>query len=337
LYDKDGTSLGRLDGVSGGTIDYSTQATIKSSGQLNCRWTRPLNGLQVGVEYILDEGEPHERAWSLGRFWMSTPATQHNEDGKSVVAEMYDNLLLMTNSISRQTLGYAADSIITDKVKELIAASGVTEMAVTDSPKKLRNDTSWEAGTTRLQEANELLDSAGYFSAYADPSGQIVCKPYIAPNQRPVAWVFREGEFSIHSASFTEELDEFSIPNVIVAKGQIEGDQEALSAYAVNDDPDNPYSIPFRGYEVGEVLEGLVTTSQADLQAYVDNHLKAVSDATRTLDITHAWVPIALNDVVEFDSDQVTGHFVVSSFSVPLDPLGLVSTHLREVKWLTPA
>lgn len=334
LFTRQGALLGPLDGVMGGRLEYSAQATIRSAGDLDTVYTRDLEDLWVSIEYVLDAGEAWEQSWPLGRFILATPVEQHNATELMIAAEAYDKMHLLNAARLRNTLVLPAGTVVTDAIRaQLEAVVSPAEISLTESAATLSQETVFEPGTTRLKVVNDLLSAIDYAAIYADTSGQFRAAKYRDPKDRGIAWEFHEGEFSIHTPVFEVERDTFNVPNVVVAIQRTDGEEAPLVASVSNTDPDSPFSIPRRGMEITELMEDVEATDLEVLTAKAQRRLNANLEVRRQLTITHAWVPIMPNDVIHFDSDSVTGYFSVVRTEVPLDPEGLSRTDLLEV-WL---
>src|SRR5690606_9088086 len=122
--------------------------------------------------------------------------------------------------------------------------------------------------------------------------------PYVAPQDRGIAWSFVDDDKRIHMPDFSHDYDGFNVPNEVVLVGQSDGDTPALVATARNTDPGSPWSIPSRGGSITHTETGVEATSQFVLDNLAARRLTELTQVSSTFEVQHAWVPLELNDAV---------------------------------------
>jgi hypothetical protein len=196
----------------------------------------------------------------------------------------------------------------------------------------------WQAGTSKLQIANDMLSAAGCYPLWADLQGQFRVEPYRAPSTRPVVYEFLDDDDSIYLPSHSIEDDIYSVPNKYVAIASGSASTPGVIGIATNTNPASPFSYANRGRWVTQVEQSVeisVTTGtlQDAINAYATTALSKATPSM-TIPIQHGSVPgLFLDDVVRFrrQGAGIDGHFSVASTSIDFDPSALASTTLVEV------
>lgn len=334
--------VGSLDGVTEGRLEFSIFNTIRSGGSLT--WAGdPLaipdwNNLRVQPYYTATFPDGSSVSWPLGVFLPAAPTVEHDDDGATVSVELYDKLLILDQDVVEQTYRVAVGAVVTAVVKTVIgeasafAVPAAPLVAVTDSTETLAKAMVWEAGTSRLQIVNDLLDAINYFALWCDGQGAYRAEPYVAPTDRTIDREFLDDSESIYAPAFSHERDVFTTPNKVILVGQSDGDTPALTSTATNEDG-GPLSFAVRGRWIAHVETGVEATSQAILDGIAKRRLAELQQTASVLEISHAPVPLDLNDAVTFRREPagLDLRAVVQSMSIDTQPGSLVKTRLREV------
>ena len=314
-----------------GQLEFSQQATIRGSGDLSRAVADGAITPRIKVEYVLDEGTPQERAWSLGVYFSASPVTNYANKVASSTVEIYDGLLALHEDAISAALHLPAGTNVVSAVLDQLSEVGASRVAVVHSPKALKTATTFKVGTTRLQVVNELLDAIDYFAVWCDGEGVYQIQPYLEPQRRPIEWRFLPGADAIFVDDIEVEDDIYSVPNKVIGISRADGEEPPLTATATITDTSSPFHVNNLGRWRTEVMSDVDVTEQADLQKKVNRRLKEASSVSRKVTLRHGWVPITINSVVYLDVYGVTGRFVVTNQSIPFDPKQLVSSTLREV------
>lgn len=337
LLDLSGGVVDELDGVTDGQVEFSNATVLRSSGSLSYAgddvdWLRSL----VRCTYRATFPEGSSLTWPLGVFVPSAPSAQYGDGTVGRDVQLQSLLQVLDEDAFEQSVGIPAGTVVTDKVRQLIADAGGTggaRVAGTDSDETLRSALVWEPGTSRLRVINDLLDAINYFALWVDGQGTYRLDPYTTPAQRGSSWDFRDDDSSIYLPEFTHTRDLFAVPNKVVQIAQGDGDAPALTSVATNTDPESPFSQPSRGRWVTVVEEGVEATSQAVLDGIAARRLSELSQVASSVELQHWPVPLTPNDVVTFRRDPagvaVTG--VVQKQSIRCEAGSLASTTIREV------
>ena len=270
----------------------------------------------------------------LGVFVPSAPSENWDDKNLTLDVELLDLCSVLDADSFAHTYSVAKDANVIAAVRDLILSSGEKAGSITASDATLSSAMTWEAGTSKLQIVNDLLDAANYFSLQVDGNGHFRVEKHRLPSERPVAYEFFDNDESIYVSDFTYEKDVFSVPNKVVLVTQGDGTEEPLTSIATNTNPNSPYSYQSRGRWIVDVQKGVEATSQDVLDEKAQRRLSDLTSPTGTITIDHAPLPwLGVSDVVRFRRTEadINVRAVVTSMALELDPLALSRTQLQEV------
>lgn len=335
VLDENDRVIGRMGTVLGGRVEANADTAIRTGCSINidpnCGWTL-TNTFDVMKHRIRPWVRVNRVAWPLGVFLPSSPDDEHHEFGKTWNVKGLDKLVILQDSSIPETYSVAAGRVVTDVVRELIVDAGETRMAITPSPLLTRTDISWPPGTSHLRMINDLLGSIDYFSVWADGYGQYRVQPYTRPSDRLPVREFLEGDASIHSADYKRTRNTTDVPNRVILTTEGTDEVEGLVAVAENTDPNSPYSYQARGSRwVTRVEGGLQVADQATLDAQASRMLSGATLPITTFSVSHAIVPLNLNEVVRFKSGPYDTMVSINEYQVDLEVGSLMSGLWYEV------
>lgn len=324
-------SLGYLDGILGGQLEWNANATLSAGGSVSLveQEGQDINLSQDRFRIWWEVGEVDP--WPLGVYVLAAPSVQHSPEGTSSTITLIDKMTVVQGDVLTQTLQIAAGSNVIQQVVLQIQASGENRIASTPSSTVLSNALTWEPGTSRLSVINDLLTIAGYWSLWTDGSGQFRVEPYVDPANRPVAWTFQEGAASIHSPFWEYEMPLWEATNMVVLISQATDDGLVWTASAVDDNPASPTSTVSMGRVLNPIVEENVeAASQVDLQAQAARKLINNSNVIGKIRVSHAVVPLWYNEAVKFTSQGMDTTATVTKMSLNLAPGSLVAAEWRQ-------
>ena len=353
LTTPDGQDIGLLDGVESGSVTLSATSRLRASGQLsltetsqNVDWFH----MHARVDYV-PVGMP---GWPVATFVMSSPTRSVSEHRVTRDVELLTTLAYADRMSTDRIEQVENDHLTTGKwslikryaVKAKNLRMGFTQFgdwALGEDPKIINEAIAYDVGTNVLTMLNDCARVVGWGALTPDPYGVITGGPYIRPSRRPVSFVFREGDASIHSADWTIDRDIFSVPNVVICVGTpgsddtqrgadkyYAGPSPAVVGVARNDNPHDPLSTANRG-EIVHVETGVKATSQAAIDQIAQRILTEKSMPAASLVIEHLPVNIRPGEVVEFDSQGQRLRGTVQEMKIPLSPTALVTTTIKEI------
>lgn len=328
------TSLGQLDGVTGGSFTMNLHATIRGGGSIDYAG-EPVDWMRHRVQpwySMTAAGQTVE--WPVGVFIPASPSTQYGSSGQAGSIELYDKTHILDQDRVEKTFIAAKNAVVTTLVRSIINGAGETRVALTDSTATLRKAIAWEAGTSKLRIVNDLLDSINYFAIWCDGQGAYRSDPYNSPASRLNQFGFVDDAKGIYLPTFTHTEDAFDVPNKVLCIAQGDGDSAALTAVATNTDPNNHYSQPYRGRWIVRVEESVEASSQTVLNGIAARFLAEGQQVGSTYQIQHAPIDLRPNDAVGFrrDKHDIDVKATVESIEYSMDAGGLCTTTLREVQ-----
>lgn len=329
-YSPQGVLTGTLEGVEGGNLTFQNSADVKASGSLTVTATADIDWLATWLMPIsIIDGEEYP----LGMYLPSIPIAAHTATAKQWDVKLMDKLTILAGTFADDYYTILAGTNVIGAVTALITAAGQTTIALTPSNATTRSDRTWPPDTTYLAIINDLLGSANFFSLRCDTLGYYTTSPYVAPADRPVRFTLFDDSAGIYSPTFQTEEDLHAVPNKITLRSTSTSSVSALTSTATNTDPASPYSYPRRGFWISPRTEPVDITSQAALDAEAKRRLVEATMATMSIQLSHAFIPVELNDIVEFRNVQAGLHVKATAMSiqVPLNPLDLISATYRRV------
>lgn len=339
LLDGQENEIGILEGVQRGSgrITFSSAASVKSKASLTLTPTGQFDDwLQIRIQPWVRIGGDE---WPLGVFLPNIPSTSYRTVGETSSVQLLDKANILARDWYGSTFGAPEGTVITKKVREIIQSTGEPPGAITEDDSTLLTSSEWSPEFSKLQIVNEMLEAGNYFSLWTDGYGQFQVSPWQRPARRPVSAHFLDGhgaEVVSYTPDFTRTHDVGKVPNVYIARTQGDDENESLGSEAVNMDPDDPFSIPNRGFrvlpEAGPDLD-VKTTSQEALDEYAARRLIESSQPQETVVINHLPMRFSINDAVRFESRRfdIDGLFTVQKQEWTLSFDGLVTSTLRRV------
>ena len=354
LTTPDGQDLGLLDGVESGSVTLSATSRLRASGQLSLTETEQQIdwfNMHARVDYV-PIGMP---GWPVATFVMSSPTRSVSEHRVTRDVELLSTLAYLDRMSTDRIEQVENDHLTTGKwglIKRYAAKAKNLRMGFTqfgnwafgEDPKIINEAITYDVGTNVLTMLNDCARIVGWGALTPDPYGVITGGPYIRPSRRPVSFVFREGDAAIHSAEWTIDRDDFSVPNVVICVGTPGSDNTqrgqdvygagptpAVVGVARNASPSDPLSTVNRG-EITHVETGVKATSQEAIDKIAQRLLEEKSMPAASLVIEHLPINIRPGDVVEFVSQGLRMRGTVQEMKIPLSPTALVTTTIKEVQ-----
>lgn len=329
LLTRTEASLGDLDGIAGGNLEWNANADLPGGGTLQL--VERGQDINYSSDRVMIWWGANQDEWPLGVFVLAAPSRAFTDTGTSRELRLVDKLTVIRDDVLIETLQVPAGANIITAVVGQIQATGETRITVTESDAVLTNPLTWDPGTPRLRVVNDLLTAAGYWALWTDRHGLFRVEPYILPADRPVVREFVEGETSIHSADWEFELGLWEATNTVVMTSQADEEGNFWTVHAIDDNPDSPTSTVNMGRVLNPIVEENVeASSEADLQAQANRRLIDNSNVIGKLSVTHLPVPVWYNDAVWFRSQGFESRATVTTMSLDLTPGALMSAEWRQ-------
>ena len=325
LLSRDGLVLRRLEHVApGGHLSGNSNARIRWSGSITYTGTisqEEWYAYRIRPTLVVNGAET-----PLGVYVVRPSQSAVTATSTVLTLDLYDRTFIPASDAVDDTFSIPAGVVVTDAVREILASTGETNVAITRDATRLPSGLVWEPGTSKLTIINDLLASVGYSALWCDFTGAYRVAPYIPPSARPIAHTFNEDSTSIHSPDWVRKQDAL-IPNKIVCISQETSDTPAMRSVALNEDPASPYSFQSQGVWVAETHTGCEAATQAVLDATARRYL-ASAVASATVQRSMLTTPIDLaTAVISHDGRRE----VVENIDITLTPTSLMTITSREV------
>lgn len=370
LLDSKDNTVATIGMVKSGVLDYSIFDKIRTGGNIEIvthKDATEINWLnsRIRIYYLADSNpifitgsaaftQVTDIKRSLGVFITSAPVFNYSDTGITAKIELYDKLILPSQESYVNTSYIGGGRFPLGEAANILYWCGISknDMLIDDvkASQALETALVWEAGTSKLDMINDLLDVIQYRSLWVDVNGKFRFSNWVVPSKRPLEYHFRDNNSSIYLSDFSIEQDFYDIPNVIIAISKTSGQSAAYSVQVINDSADSPFSVQNRGGRKiirvdrnVDVSEGPEEESEdarrirvtAELKAYANRILSENLRKAEVLKIKHALVPdLYLNDRVIFENETngiIAKTYTITNMRINLSPGGLVETTLREV------
>ncbi len=339
-----GAETDRLTVIRGGTVTRNDDTRIKESAVLEIVGGYDFGPdlLRVYADFTWLDGDVETVC--LGTFLPVVPSRSIYPGHSKAQVQLYGRLQELLDMKFAHPVTVPAGSDAVAKAKEVCEGIGLEVIAESSSyttsvtraygigvsSQQSQSDSDSTIGDTLLDMVNDLLDLAGFRAAYTDPYGRVIMRKYEDPADKPVSWSFVEGPSAKFEGTMTEERDYTSAANhVVVSYASLgnDGNSESIVAEAYDNDPDSDLSTVTRGrvitknYAYNELPPG---KTAAERQAYADQRAKTLLSTAQSViervNLTHAYAPVALNDVVAIDygSADLSGNYQVRTQTITL-------------------
>jgi hypothetical protein len=329
VLDTSDRVTGPLDGVTGGRLESSIFRPIRSGGSVELVETTAVDWLTTRLRVIYGlHAESGDDEYTLGTFLVSSPDRHANVGTCSRTLTLLDKLAILAEDKVSASYTVAATTVATTAVATVLTGAGVTRSAITPSAETVTADRVWDAGTSKLTIVNDLLSSINYFALTADTSGALVASPYLAPEDRPIAYDLIDGAGGLYLPTLTVGADHYTVANKVVLVATTP-DAELTSTATL--DASSPYSFATRGRWIVD-YRTVEATSQTILDAMAARILADGVRVTETVEVTHPFLPFGLNDAIRFRCTRLAldGRYAVVGQRHDLKVGGLVTSTLRK-------
>lgn len=283
----------------GGRISRSLFAPLQESGDITTTAPLPVDA-RVRIYYDVTTAEG-SASIPLATLFAATDEAEYGDGVTRHGVTLLSSLLPLSQSLLLAPTTIPAGTVVTTAVQDYVTVAGL-EMVPSSAPGQLASALSFDAGDSVLTVINALLDAAGLWGARIDGAGRVVIVHYVAPANTPPVWTFVAGPQCIFTPNVVMSSNASEIPNryTLIASSA----DSMITASAANHDPASPFSVGRRGrfIDAVETVDGAATA--VELQARAEMRLAAASALAETIEITHAWCPVAPGDVVRLIWDE---------------------------------
>lgn len=331
---RNGSAIGQI--FANGT----PTVTMRSDSELKTSLSGVFHDYRMGgFNFLIDRLRPvvtaNDTEYPCGTFVITTEK-EDRTDGVTVInVEAYSLLYLLQRAKIETRLYYAAGTLYTAVLEDLLIAAGVVDYYIEPSLLTLATDREdWDIGTSYLAIMNQLLSEMSYNSTYMDNSGKIVLSKYVAPSLSNIDFTYRAGTYSIIGSDYSRSNDYHNKNNVfkvICANPDLETPLVATSE-------NNEASSPFSTVNIGRVLNVSYIdniASQAALQDKADElRMKSMLSTEEVTFYTAINPEHSVFNVVALDNGNLTGLFSETSWTMPLSAASMMTHSARRVLYV---
>ena len=291
LMDKNNVFKRKLNNIESCSISYKFLSQLKSSANIVMTDDARIDYLNDRIKvYITINGVQTP----LGVFLMSTPSRDIDDTKTTRSITCYSLLQTLLDDKIETRLTLPIGTNVVNEVKRQIGSN----YNIADSAQTLSSERTYEIGTSKLEIINDLLSIINYNSLRVDVNGVYVTEPYVLPTDREVDKVYEEGTDSIILGKMTDELDLFSVPNVIVRYTNSVDVDPPLSYTYVNDNVNSVTSTVNRGRRIVDAqstdasdLETLVAITKKDAYEYNSIYSHLTFSTAIDTDVLNIYMP----------------------------------------------
>lgn len=316
-----GQEIEPVTNITGGSITRNQDTSIYESASLDF-----VGSLDIGADYLRVYllATATNGTWAteepLGTFLVSTPKTSGSI--KSGTADCYGKLQELADDDFDTAYAIGAGSNTIEAARSICEGAGLTVIA--DSSTHTLG-TQWvfapgndgDNPSTKLEAVNKLLAVAGFNAAWTDALGQVHFTKTTANDNKGVTWDFESGTQCRFLADKEEELDSFSVYNVVHADFTT---QDSTIRGVAEDKSDGPWSISSLGRRKVKNYSYNDTATQAEANAKAEE-LLAQRSLIHRVTWTNIYAPVKCRDLVHFKSTRngIDSRFSIRTMDIKLD------------------
>lgn len=326
LLDRDLNVLADLSGdLESGEVSRSNYATLH--GSLSCSLTQQLAwGSAIVRPFMLVSDGVATARFNLGAYFTGTPDNVTGQDPTVYSVTGYDMLDALNQPVGDSyAINAGVEYLVA--IETILINQGYSRYTL-DSERAgtvLPEARGWamSENVTWLSIVNALLSSIGYRGIYSDWDGQLVCSPYIPPEDRDPEWTYDDGQYTSElGPQQTIKRDYYSTPNRWVAvrtnmpEDVTPSEGDGIAIY--QNDSDGETSVEGRG----RVITKRIDVEAADQAALITAMMQQVASDK------------SISTTIDADTTPNPLHWHFDVVTVNTTELGLLK--IRESSWKLP-
>lgn len=288
----------KLEGVSKCKITRDSSAETLGSATLD--FAGNLGEAYVRIYLVIIQNGVKER-FPLATVLVQTPSLSY--DGKVISTSLDAYTPLIELKENRPPLGYFTPEKenIMEEASRLVGAYARAPIVGGLSEVTMYKDFVSNTDDTWLTYIRDMIANAKFYFAL-DELGRILFAPKQETASLQPVWTYTDDNCSILYSDISLERDFYNIPNVVEVVYSDSND--TYYAVAMNDSNTSPVSTVNRGRKITQRVEnpeipGVPT--QAMIDEYAVNYLKEVSTFEYTVQYSHGYCPVRLDDCVRLN------------------------------------
>lgn len=276
--------------------------------------------LKPFLRIAYEDGSPTKRK-PLGFYTTRTAPSVRTIERAEATFEVEDFTRLLSFSAYTAIDNVAASTNVVSEVEDTIDETGISLYSLPTTSKTTPKALTYSIGTTRLEKANDLLGSIGWYQLFPRLDGRLTSKPYIdLASSQPVMTIY-DGDVLV---PISVQTNDQTLVNVVIV---VRDDPAAAPLYAVarNDDPSSPSSTVSVGFEYVRVEKVADLQTQAEVDALAARLLREARTYYQTATV-RVWpdTDFGTHEVVDLeltgDLATLNGRWWVRRWSLGLTP-----------------
>lgn len=268
VVDRDLEVVGPIRVLGADTISAKSSGNVKrtlSGFKLDERALRTIDPFKHRIKpwWVLEDGTE----WPLGVYVFTAAAARVGTYVDVLETTMLDQDYVLDQG-TRSTFGVGQSGSILPAVEEIIGQVRIVHSVLPEgSSARVADPVVWPAGTSRLKILNDLCNLAGWLPPYFDNNGVLTIRTPPDVDRDAPDHIYSASNSRVMRATIIENDNLLDAPNVYVVVCSGPSDGEIAASAEV--DPDLPFSVQNRRFEVVEVVraQGIETTYQAQRMA----------------------------------------------------------------------
>lgn len=340
---KTGLETAKLSVCSGGSITRNNDVRIMETAEVGITGSLDLGPDFIRIYMDAEWEDGTKRTEMLGTFIPSVPSRSVHSGYSTSTVKLYGRLqeLLDDKFTTPVTLEKGANA-----VEEAVKVCEGMGMSVIADPSDftITNTRTYgvgatrsnsETGDTKLDMVNDLLSLADFQAAKTDPSGAVILRRYVQPEDRGSSWEFVEGVNAKFESEMTDERDTTSVANHVVVYYRT--DEETVVGEAW--DHETEFSVENQGRTITKTYE-YTTLPEVDTaegrREYAAKRAKSLMNTAqaviRRVTLSHAYAPVSIGDSVTLDypSGGIQGKFEIRTMTLNLVGGCRTDTEIRQ-------
>lgn len=344
-----GNETGAIPFLKGGTITRNNDVRVLETAEVECTGTFDLGPDFVRIYLEAEWADGYTETVVLGTFLPVAPSREVYAGYSTSTVKMYGRLQELLDDKFATPVVLKKGTNAVKAAADVCRQQGLTVIAdpsdfTITNPRtygfgvEQNKDNSNDSNNddSKLDMVNDLLSLAGFRSAKTDVMGNVIFRKYIDPMSKGASWDFTEGINALFESTVNEEHDITDAANHTVVRYGSE--DKVIIGEAYDTDPNSPLStvnrgrVITRGYTYNDLPDGKTDAEkQANANKTAASKLKTAQSTILRATISHPYVPVSVNDTVNFSypSGGINGLFEVRTQKLSLTGGCPISAELR--------
>lgn len=287
-----------LDDVKSSDINWDSSAETLGSATIDV--TNSIGECYVRIYLVtIQDGVKEKRP--LGTFLVQSSPSDFDGKVQSTTLDAYTPLIELKEN--QPPLGYSlfkGDNIM-DKAYMIVRDNVRAPVVETEASDTLYNDFVSDTEEKWISFVQDLIANAKRYLDLDEMGRILFATKQDTASLQPVV-TFTDGENSIMYPDISIDRDLYGIPNVVEVI--YSSGRDYYHAIVKNDDPNSPISTVNRGREIRHRVlnpDSLGYPSKMQVEEYAKQLLRELSSVECTINYTHAYYPVRINDCVRIN------------------------------------